>query len=116
MKMQESTMKYADAHNILRNIGYNLNRQKGSHRVYTKPNSDMIVLAPHGKDLSAAQTKNIQKIIMVHKVRNLAEKILNNNLSEANILIEEIILLKLQEQLEKKKRKYFYETRLTSLK
>lgn len=108
IESRPAVMKFSDAHNILTDIGYNFARQSGSsHKVYTKPNSKNIVLSPHGKDLSPASTREVHTAIKVHKMRKVAEAVLEGDLILAKELFEDIIKEKVLEKLQEKRIEIF---------
>jgi len=53
-------MKFREAIVILQNKGYTLDRVKGSHYVYTK-NGTEIIVTKHSKDLPPFIIRNVRK-------------------------------------------------------
>lgn len=104
-----ATIKFSDAHNILTDIGYKFDRQSGSsHKIYSKPNNKIIILSPHGKDISPASTREVRAALKVHNLRKLAEEIYKGNLVSAKELFEQLLEIKLQEKLEEKKKQFIF--------
>jgi predicted RNA binding protein YcfA (HicA-like mRNA interferase family) len=71
--VRPATIKFSDAHRHLTGIGYDLIRQSGSsHKVYKRKGSKDIILAPHGKDVSAPSTRDVYNALKAHT--NLKEQ------------------------------------------
>lgn len=107
--IQESaSMTFADAHRTLMGIGYVPARTRGSHTTYKKSNHENVVISKHGKEIGPASFDDVKRAVKVHKIRNLAEAVVEGNLILAKELFEEILKEKLQEKLEDKRKQLIF--------
>lgn len=61
-KLQNGTISADEARTLLKKMGWEMDRQRGSHETWTN-NIKTLILSPHTKELKSYQIKQIQKAL-----------------------------------------------------
>lgn len=63
MRRSQNNVAFSDLERVVFSLGYVLDRQRGSHKVYRADGRPRIVLAPHGGQVKAYQVRQVLAII-----------------------------------------------------